>query len=277
VISDDFVYSIKDPENRKALHEYVVRNGISYRDDSILVEGYFNDGYKQTFTVRSPEFFADTYRKFPTVLELEHYHKVKDQGNWVPKAGSALARYAPGQTGADYLRGAMELIHPTYIGYHGDAHDWLTDNPELTVELLNRCGYWYFLHQVNIPAPLRIGAENSLQMVWENRGVAPAYHPYVVQVRLTGPKTVDIEFDSGNRDWMPASSDGVQGEDYALTIPEGIPPGQYELKLKLYSHDEEQDVLLALSPALMDNNYYYKIATVEVTDQDRDGVRTTPK
>lgn len=266
IISDDFVYNIKNPENRAALHQYLMQHGISYRDDSILVDGYLRNGYSQTYSVRSPEFYEDTYRKGPTVLELQHYYKVKSDGNWLPKEGSALARFAPGQTGPDFFRGAMGLIHPTYIGYHGDAHEWLTENPELTVELLNRCGYWFFLHQVNIPTPLRVG-KNSLQMIWENRGVAPAYRPYVMKLRLAGPRPVDIEIDSGNRDWMPASTDGVHREEYTLTIPERTPPGQYELKIKLYSHDENEDVLLALNPGLMDMDYYDHITTVEITDK----------
>ena len=87
MITDDFVYSIKNPQNRAALHQYVIQQGISYRDDSPLVNGYFNDGYSDTYTVRSPEFFEDAYRQTPTVFELEHYHKVKSEGNWTAERG----------------------------------------------------------------------------------------------------------------------------------------------------------------------------------------------
>jgi len=263
IVTDDFVYSIKNPKNRSPLHQYVMQQRISYRDDSILVNGYVQ-GYADTYTVRSPEFFDDTYRKAPTVFELQHYHKVKMDGNWKVKEGSAISKYAPGKTGPDFFRGAMDLLHATYIGYHGDAHDWLTDNPKLTVELLNRCGYWFFLHQVDIPDPLRIGRKNTLKMVWENRGIAPAYHPYVLKLRLVGSKTVDFELESGNRKWMPVSTDGVHREKYIVTIPDGTPPGQYDLKLKLYSNDENKDVLLALDPDLLDEEDYYKIAAVQV-------------
>lgn len=267
IVTDDFVYSIKNPQNRRSLHQYVIQQGISYRDDSPLVNGYFNDGYSDTYTVRSPEFFEDTYRRAPTVFELEHYRKVKREGNWTAEQGSAITQYAPGKTGPDFFRGALDLLHATYIGYHGDAHDWLTDNPKLTIELLNRCGYWFFLHQVDVPDPLHIGQRNTLQMVWENRGVAPAYHRYVLKIRLVGPKTVDFEFESGNRKWMPVATDGVHRIKYTVTIPEGTPPGQYELKLKLYSNDANKDVLLALDPNLLDEESYYKIATIHVTEE----------
>ena len=266
IVSDDFVYNIKNPADRDAFHHYVMQQGISYRDDSPLVNGYFNE-YSDTYTVRSPEFFQDVYRQKPTVFELEHYRKVKSDGNWSAEEGSAISQYAPGKTGADFFRGALNLLHATYIGYHGDAHDWLTDNPELTVELLNRCGYWYFLQEVDIPAPLQIGRDNTLQMLWENRGVAPAYHPYVLKIRLVGPQTVDFELNSGNQKWMPVETDGIHREEYSVTIPEGTLPGQYELKLKLFSNDENKDVFLALDSDLLDEENYYTIATVRISKE----------
>jgi len=267
IVTDDFVYSIKDPENRSLLHKYVVQLGMSYRDDSPLVNGYLQ-GCADTYTVRSPEFFEDVYRTKPTVFELEHYAKVKREGNWTAEEGSAISRYAPGKTGPDFFRGALDLLHATYIGYHGDAHEWLTDNPELTVDLLNRCGYWFFLHQVDVPDPLRSGRKNALTMVWQNRGVAPAYHAYALMLRLVGPKTLDFTIDSNNRRWMPALTDGVHREDYIMTLPAGTPPGSYDLKLKLHSNDEDTDVLLALNPNLLDAENYYQITTVQVAGKE---------
>jgi hypothetical protein len=268
IVTDDFVYSIKRPENRASLHGYVVQQGISYRDDSPLVNGYINDRYSDTYTVRSPEFFEDTYRRTPTVFELEHYRKVKSEGNWTAEDGSAISKFAPGKTGPDFFRGALDLLHATYIGYHGDAHDWLTDNPKLTLELLNCCGYWFFLHQVDIPETLHTGGREALQMVWENRGVAPAYHPYVLKIRLVGPTTVDFELESGNRRWMPVATDGMYRENYVVAIPEGTPSGLYVLKMKLFANDENKDVLLALDPDLLDGENYYKIATVRVEKEE---------
>jgi hypothetical protein len=49
------------------------------------------------------------------------------------------------------------LLHATYIGYHGDAREWLADNPELTKELLNRCGYWLFPEVHRVAGPLVAG------------------------------------------------------------------------------------------------------------------------
>ncbi len=263
VISDDFVYSVQDAQDRKRMHEYVVENGITYRDDSILVNGYLR-GHSDTFTVRSPEFFADAWRLKPIVFELEHYGAVKRYGNWLAKPKSSLAQYGGGRKGADFFRGALGLLHATYIGYHGYAHEWLADNPKLTVELLNRCGYWYFLHSLDIPEEWKLGTSQTITMEWENRGVAPAYSPYHLVVRLQGPETIDLELDSGNQAWIPGPQTETYSKDYRIDIPKTLEPGTYELRLKLYSKEQERDVFLALDRQLLDDDNFYRIGKVTI-------------
>lgn len=263
VVTDDFVYAIEDEQERQRMHRYVVDHGISYRDDSILVDWYVT-AYPETWTVRSPEFFADVWRDRPTVFELQHYGHVKRDGNWTAAPGSSLEKFAEGQSGADFFRGALELLHATYIGYHGYAHEWYADNPELTVELLNRCGYWYFLHRVELPDALRPGQDCHLEMVWENRGVAPAYEAYTLHVRLDGPTLADFAFDSGNRRWLPGRKGRTHTKRYTLALPENLPPGQYGVRIKLYDEQDERDVFLALDPSLLDEQNYYRIAAIDV-------------
>jgi hypothetical protein len=246
------------------MHRYVVEKQITYRDDSILVNGYLRS-HNNTYTVRSPEFFADTWRLRPTVFELEHYGAVKRNGNWLAEPGSSLAQYGAGKKGADFFRGALDLLHATYIGYHGYAHEWLADNPKLTVELLNRCGYWYFLHSLDIPDKWKSGTSQAITMKWENKGVAPGYNPYCLILRLQGPETIDIELDSGNRAWIPEPQPKIYSEDYQINIPEKLDAGEYELKLKLYCRERKQDVLLALDRRLLDDKNFYRIAKVIMT------------
>lgn len=265
VISDDFVYSVPNLEDRKRLHRYVVDHGIAYRDDSILVNGYIA-GHTKTWTVRSPEFFADSYLKSPTVLELEHYSSVTRQGNWTAEPDSSVARYGGGMKGADYFRGALKLLHATYIGYHGYADQWWADNAALSNELLNRCGYWYFLHRVTATSDEDRGGKLSLTAEWSNRGVAPAYHDYLLCIRLEGAQRFDRQVPSGNRRWLPAEPETTYRQQYSVTLPQDVPAGQYTLKLKLTAPQVERDVKLALDPQLCDDAGYYRIGTVTVAE-----------
>ncbi len=258
VVADDFVYAAGDAQQRQRMHGYVVENGLTYRDDSILVDWYIT-AFPGTWTVRSPEFFADVWRNKPTVLELEHYGHVKRAGNWLGASGSSLAKFGGGRSGADFFGGALETLRATYIGYHGDAREWHTDNPDLTVELLNRCGYWYFLHRVEIGEVLHVGRRSRLRMVWRNCGVAPAYNSYILQVRLVGPSTAEFEFKAGNKRWAPGE-DVLYTQEYDLAIPGELEGGSYDLKIRLYCKEVARPVFVALGKSLLDDEDYYTVA-----------------
>ncbi|MBM4154564.1 MAG: DUF4832 domain-containing protein [Lentisphaerae bacterium] len=263
VISDDYVTSLVSTNDRRRLHAKIAAAGIGYRDDSILVDWYVKT-YTPTFTVRSPGLFEDTWRRTPTVFELEHYGKVKENGNWVPRPGSSLAVHGGGRTGADYFRGALERLHATWIGFHGYARHWLADNPQLTVEMLNRCGYWFFPHTVERPDVLKAGASNAVSIAWENRGVAPAYRPYTLVLRLEGPETFECAQPSGNMRWMPEPPGKTWSETYALALPASMKPGDYALSFKLRSDAAARDVKLPLKAARQRADGFTAIGRVRV-------------
>ncbi len=260
IISDDFVHAVKDNNKREMLHKHILEWDISYRDDSILVDSYVKNHFDSD-TVRSPELFADSYRTMPNVLELQHYHAVKRDGNWLGRPGSSLRKRSKEKTGADVFRGALDVLHATYIGYHGDADDWFTDNPELTEELLNRCGYWYFIHNVEIPDTFQAGETHNISVTWENKGVAPAYHPYKLIIRFEGPATHEFELDAHNERWIPKE---ICKETYSISIPSALATGKYTLKMKLLSKQEERNVSLAFEPTITDKDGLYRIADIQV-------------
>jgi hypothetical protein len=268
VVTDDFVYGIPDEEGRERMHRYVMANNITYRDDSILVDWYVKTYYENA-TVRSPRYFEEVYPRFPTILELQHYHSAKRTGNWLGSPGSTLAQKGDGKTGADIFREAVDILHATYIGFHGHADVWMRENPALTRELLNRCGYWYFLHRAVLADDLRPGTAWVLKLVWENRGAAPAYHPYDLNVRFVGDKTYDITVPARNQGWMPGRGGQVSPEAYTLPLPAAMKSGRYQLKLKLSCPATHRDVLLALRPQLLDYEQYYAIGSVRVGDAPR--------
>jgi hypothetical protein len=263
VISDDYVASLASAEDQKRLREKVRSCGIAYRDDSILVDWYVQV-FGKTATVRTPELFAETWLSRPTVLELEHYGMVKGHGNWIPRAGSSLEKFGGGRHGADILRNALELLHATYIGYHGYAREWLADNPALTVELLNRCGYWFFPHTVTVPGGWMAGRTNTVQIAWQNRGVAPSYRPYDLVLRLKAADTFDFEQPANNTRWVPDADGIVWRESYAFKLPASLPAGEYEFAFKLRSKEAGRDVKLPLKAERRDGDGFYALGRVRV-------------
>jgi hypothetical protein len=263
VISDDYVHALDAPAERARLHQHILTNGISYRDDSIMVDGYFS-GSSDRFTVRSPEYFADAYLRAPTVFELEHYGKVKQLGNWEARPDSAAFKFGKGKKGPEFFRGALELLHATYIGYHGDARQWLDDNPELTKELLNRCGYWLFPKSIELPQAFVAGQTGLLTLVVENRGVAPPYAPYELRVKLSraGDRVVG-PLATGCTSWLPGAPIIVTNQ---LPLPSDLKPGDYDLAIALFdlTGGKERPVEFALKASARDPEGYYKVGSVPV-------------
>ena len=253
VVTDDLLRSTGSETEKAQLLDYVIKNGISLRDDSPMVLGLMQNDLK-TWCVKHPDFFEAAYKKTPTVFELEHYGKVKGQGHWIGKNGMDTIT-GLNVTGADVFRNSVKLIRPTYIGFHGYLGEWLTDNPDLTVELLNLCGYWYFPKSVNT-TQLK-GKKLSFEIEWLNKGVAPAYSAYQLKGKLipTDKAAESIDFvveDSGNKNWMPGQ---VKTEKYTVTLS-AKPKGEYWLAIQLFDAKSGAPVEVGLSADLKVEEYF---------------------
>jgi hypothetical protein len=231
VCNDDLIAENQSDIDLKELLDYITARGISLRDDSPLV-AYYAQHYLKSWTISHPWLYDPLYLTRPIVFELQHYGAVKRDGNWPCKNGSGtIEKY--GYSGAHIMRKAIETMHATYIGYHGYVEEWLADNPDLTGELANFCGYWYFPVSAAFPARLHRG-ENGISFVWLNKGVAPAYHAFDLVLKFQSDNP-EASFDlpaihSGNKSWLP----GIRKtENYNLSIPENAKRGRYIMKFRL--------------------------------------------
>lgn len=253
VVPDELAHFERPPEEEAIIRPMVESRGICWRDDTPLV-GYFMRKHPDTHSVVKPDYFASTYRTRPVILETDHYPLVKQQGNWRGRNGSEM--------GGACLRGALELMHATYIGYHGRADEWLQDNPELAVELLNRCGYWYAPESVTLPLRIAAGAELPITIAWRNLGLAPAYHRYVVELRLHGPGSTILRLDGcDNRTWLDGA---VTAASARVVVPATLPPGQYDCGLRLRDESTGRTVELALASATRDAEGFHRLASLEL-------------
>lgn len=253
IITDDLIYSGKSESEQQELLDFALTNGVSFRDDSPLVYGTTRD-HLDTWSVRSPLFFEKAYKTMPTVFELEHYSKVEANGDWKGKNGVEIIPDL-GVSGAEIFRNAMKIIHPTYIGFHGYLGEWLEDNPDLTKELLNLCGYWYFPKSINTTEFKN--SELSFEIEWKNKGVAPAYSSYQLKGKLipenNSYETLDFEIEnSGNLNWMPNQ---VSKEKYIVSLPEK-PKGNYQFAIQLFDKKSGTPVEIGLATEIKKNDYF---------------------
>jgi hypothetical protein len=239
VVNDELLFWGKSKEDAQILYNYATRKGITLRDDSPLVPWWVPKILK-TWTVLHPEFFDPLYLKKPIILETDHYRSVKNAGYWIGKNGEAIIPDLK-ISGADILRGAIKIMHATYIGFHGYAEDWLADNPDLAGELANSCGYWYFPVKATLPGKM-VKGENSISIEWLNKGVAPAYNVFSLVLRFESEKPENsfnlVIEDSGNKSWLPGIK---KKEDYHILIPSKVKKDNYVLKFKLVEKIPESD------------------------------------
>lgn len=253
VATDELAHFDRPPEEEKAIRALVDERGLLWRDDTPML-GYFLRKHPDTFSVVRPAYFEDSYRQRPVILETDHYPTVKAEGNWKGPNGC--------ETGADNLRGAIRVMHATYIGYHGLAREWLADNPEITVELANLCGYWFFPVSVTLQEEASPGETLPLEITWLNRGVAPAYHRYGMELRLDGPAShIWTAHSSDNRHWLP---DVPCRESHVLNLPATFPAGSYRLSLRLTDPKTKRIVHVGLKAEHLDDLGFYHVASLNI-------------
>jgi hypothetical protein len=253
IVTDDLIYSGKSEIEQQELVDFVLKNGISFRDDSPLVSVTLRE-YLETWSVRSPEFFEKAWKKMPTIFELEHYSTVKRNNDWKGENGSEIIPNI-GVSGAEVFINSMKLIRPTYIGYHGYLGEWLDDNPDLTKELLNLSGYWYFPKSIRVKEYKK--DELSFEIEWLNKGVAPAYSIYQLNGKLI-PEDSSKEViaftinNSDNKNWLP---NVISVAPYKIELSEKL-KGNYHLAIQLYDPKSERPVELGLSTEIKQEDYF---------------------
>jgi hypothetical protein len=226
---------------------------------------YYVQKYLKTWAISHPYLYDPLYISKPIVFELQHYGSVKRDGNWLGKNGlDKIEKY--GYSGAEIMRKAIETMHATYIGYHGYAEEWLSDNPDLTKELANLCRYWYFPVSASFPSVLHRD-ENEFSFVWFNKGVAPAYNTFdlILRFESENPKnSFDIlPVNSGNKNLLPGIS---KTEKFKIEIPAKAKKGSYLVKFRLEERAGENSVpiQIGIKESTIDSNGFVEMGLVTI-------------
>lgn len=263
IVAYGYLFVGKTKKEEQELFQYAISKGISLRCDSNMVPSYMQR-YMKTWTHSHPHYYDPLYIQMPIVFELAHYVTVKKDGSWLGKNGAdTIEQY--GYSSATILRKAIETMHASYIGYHGYAEEWLSDNPELTKELANLCGYWYFPVSASFPKVMNRD-ENEFSIVWLNKGIAPAYNEFTVIFRFESKDTnnsFEVLANSGNKNWLPGIG---KTEKYQLEIPSKVKKGGYILKFRLEEQTEEssQPVQIGIKESVIDAKGFVELGPVTI-------------
>ena len=255
IISDDFIaHRQKDDGTDDEILQYILGNGIGFRDDSFGVQWNIERGFGYS-TITNPELYDLVWDKIPVVLESDHY-------------GSITKNHMNDYQGRFKL--AIQETHATYISFHHWPREWLSEHKQFAGDLYNLSGYWYFPKYATLPDTLRKNnGKNYLKISWENHGVAPAYHRYYLKLKLTN-KSSGQSFnlnlnESNNQNWQPGR---IIGESYSINLPEQISSGDYDISIGLFdiSPNGETSIELAINNDRRDSLGYYKIGEIIISE-----------
>ena len=218
-------------ESALRLTDYLAARGMGARDDSICVAGYAKTyGYD---TLRNGPFFDKFYKTAPVDIELEHFAAIADD---------VILDCFP-------FMEALKRSHATYAGFHGDPRVWYDRYRPFTEYMGNRLGYWYFLNRLDLPKCVS-GLKTLAHLEVENRGLAPAYNPYMLKLRV---RSDDCRREIFSADGLNLGWDGKKEELLRLDFAD-VAPGKYQLELGLF--EGELPIKLALKPELCDGGWY---------------------
>ncbi|BAU66434.1 hypothetical protein STA3757_38390 [Stanieria sp. NIES-3757] len=257
VIPDGWVNDRRDNKGYQ-LRDYILQNKITFRDDSVNVS-YYVDKFPLTYSVQSPELFDQVFRYKPAILELQHYHLQKKDNDWIGIDGSIK--------GGELLKGAVDISHATFVGYHGYADEWLKENPTWARKLANKMGYWYFIKSAEIPNSMMKGSSQNFKLKWENHGVAPAYYRYKLKLKLRGINGTYTQYltESNNKFWLPGTT--IE-ETYSVNVPETLAAGKYKVAIALVEerNNTKRPIELAFNDKLKGSDGFYEIGSINIKD-----------
>lgn len=150
-ISDDVAGPGK-PGRRFPEMDYALAQGVTLRDDSILVQPPPRSWYHADM---AQEFWP----RLPVILEHEHFGSSKQRKAW---SGELLER-------------AVEEYHASYLSIHWWPRELLAENRETVARINRRLGYRLQLHEISLPAEVALGEPFEVPTAWANTGVAPCY------------------------------------------------------------------------------------------------------
>ena len=150
-ISDDYA-GHDQPGKRFPITDYAFSQGVTIRDDSILVQPYPRHWYHSEMA----QLFWPT---MPVILEHEHYQGSVDKKAW----------------DKDLLLQSIEDYHASFMSIHWWPRVLLNDNREVIDRINRRMGYRLLLNKVSWPRTVKMGEAFSINTEWSNGGVAPCY------------------------------------------------------------------------------------------------------
>jgi hypothetical protein len=237
-----------DSEGRSEdIIRYSAEQGLTLRDDSILVQG----GANAYFHANLAPLFWD---RVPVILESEHYGGSRDRGNW--------------QDGSLYLK-AVEDYRASYVSIHWWPHEFLAECRDLIGKINLRLGYRLQLTRASWPASCSIEGRLRVATTWRNAGVAPCLpggYPTLTLKNARGGTAAVLVDDSRSVCDLPVGPPGeapTANWEREFDLPFNMASGDYEVFVSVGALGGTPSIALPLPGD--DGHHRYPLGRVRVS------------
>lgn len=129
-------------------------------------------------------------------------------------------------------------------------------------QAINLMGYRYVITKSQFPEIMKSGAKNNIQLTIENKGCAPFYFDWPIEISLS-EKDGSLKYteivNTDIKEWLP----GKNLSEILLNLPENISSGNYIMKIAILNPETNKPaVKFAINGK--DNNLRYNIGSVIV-------------
>lgn len=229
--------------------DYAFGQGVSLRDDSIMVQPPPNSWYHA-------ELAQQFWPTLPVILEHEHYGGSKARNAW----------------SAELMKKAVEDYHAAFMSIHWWPRIELEENRELIDEVNRRLGYRLQLRRISWPREIKIGQWFDIESEWANAGVTPCYPGGSMTLTLKDAQGGIVSVLAERRFDMRTLQPAVVGESkpqrfstpaiVGLVAPV-VTPGEYDVFVSVGTLDGTPKIALPLPDG--DGHRRYKIGTITVS------------
>lgn len=212
---------------------------------------YFNNGYANT---GNWGFAAGDYPAMPDFWKY---------GPSAGEFGGVITQFLSDATIAQTIRLATES-HTSFLGPRCPADPTKGTAPQKNIDALhNIMGYRFVLQSTSLEELVQPGSTVPVTMVWNNKGVAPFYYDWPLELSLinnNGSIVLKTALDEDIRSWLP----GIRTINVSMVIPENLPEGTYNLCIAIIDPETNSPGIdLAITGKRSDGRYSIGNITVK--------------
>jgi len=232
--------------------EYAVTRGAGWRGDCFGDYGTFRPDWNHMDNVYEPKVrnpvIGNAWKSAPVQFEV-----CEDMQDWFNR-GFDIDRIL--QKGLEWHGSVLNAkSSPVPSPWRGKVD-----------EFLKKFGYRFVLRELTHTAEVRPGGSLLVKSRWENKGVAPIYHPWPLAYRLrSDADRVVATWRSGANlmSWLP----GTREAEDVFVVPAGVPAATYNLDGAIMSEDgKKAHVELAIAGKRPDR--WYPISKVTIKERE---------